>query len=72
MVSSKGEKFCAAIGCGRKSENVYEMNFGYVEEGEKKNALVKVSVCADCGIKLNFKKSLTKIEGKRGEEKEKN
>ena len=41
------------------------MNFGYVEEGEKKNALVKVSVCADCGRKLNFKKALTKIEGKR-------
>ena len=38
------------------------MNFGYMEEGGKKNALVKVSVCCECGRKLNHKKALTKIE----------
>ena len=42
------------------------MNFGYVEEGVKKNALVKVSVCKDCSLKLNFKKALKKVEGDQG------
>jgi protein FRA10AC1 len=30
----------------------YEVNFGYVEEGVKKNALVKVLVCPSCALKL--------------------
>lgn len=37
------------------------MNFGYTEDGNKKNALVKVSVCEECGDKLNYKKKLKKI-----------
>ena len=52
----KGERVCGNLGCeagGRLL--VFEMNFGYVEEGEKKNALVKVSVCRECEKKLNFK-----------------
>ena len=38
------------------------MNFGYKEEGTKKNALVKVSVCEDCAFKLNYKKALKRVE----------
>ena len=37
------------------------MNFGYVEDEKKKNALVKVSVCKECGDKLNYKKKLKKV-----------
>lgn len=37
------------------------MNFGYIEDGSKKNALVKISVCKNCAIKLNYKKSLKKV-----------
>lgn len=38
------------------------MNFGYLESGEKKNALVKVSVCKDCAFKLNYKKVLKEVK----------
>ena len=37
------------------------MNFGYMEQGLKKNALVKVSVCKECAFRLNYKKALKKI-----------
>lgn len=37
------------------------MNFGYTEKNQKKNALVKVSVCKDCAFKLNYKKALKKL-----------
>lgn len=37
------------------------MNFGYMEDEKKKNALVKVSVCEECGDKLNYKKKLKKV-----------
>lgn len=32
----------------------WEVNFGYVEQGEKKNALVKLRLCPDCSYKLNY------------------
>ena len=32
----------------------WEVNFGYLEHGEKKNALVKVRLCPDCSYKLNY------------------
>ncbi len=38
------------------------MNFGYKEDGEKKNALVKVSVCITCALKLNYKNALKKLK----------
>ncbi|GAA5839535.1 hypothetical protein JCM11251_002750 [Rhodosporidiobolus azoricus] len=31
-----------------------QMQFGYVEEGEKKSALVKVVLCKECGKKLRY------------------
>ncbi|VDH88916.1 protein FRA10AC1 [Mytilus galloprovincialis] len=32
----------------------WEVNFGYMEHGEKKNALVKLRLCPDCSYKLNY------------------
>ncbi len=32
------------------------MNFAYKEGGERKQALVKLRVCPDCAIKLNYRK----------------
>ena len=61
MLLGKGEALCGEIACKNGSENVFEMNFAYVEEGQKKNALVKVSVCKECAFKLNYKKVLKKI-----------
>lgn len=42
------------------------MNFAYVEDGERKNALVKLRLCPECSGKLNFhsKKRLIKKEKK--------
>ena len=33
-----------------------QVNFGYVEAGEQKQALVKLRVCPECAAKLNYKK----------------
>lgn len=42
----------------------WEVNFAYVEVGEKKNALVKVRLCKDCSYKLNYKKPQKRAEHK--------
>ncbi|KAG0179406.1 hypothetical protein DFQ29_002127 [Apophysomyces sp. BC1021] len=33
----------------------WEVNFGYMEEGIKKNELVKVRLCSECSDRLNYK-----------------
>ena len=33
----------------------YEVNFTYFEENTKKHALVKVRLCVECSVKLNYK-----------------
>ena len=38
----------------------WEVNFGYVEDGTKKNALVKLRLCPSCSDKLNYKRGLAK------------
>ncbi|KAK4055554.1 hypothetical protein OIV83_000100 [Microbotryomycetes sp. JL201] len=48
----------------------HEMHFGYVEDGKKKSALVKVVLCKDCGRKLKYGKDVAKKQ-KEAEEKEK-
>ena len=37
------------------------MDFGYVEAGVKKNALVKVRLCPDCSWKLNYRKKRKEV-----------
>ncbi|KAJ6668913.1 hypothetical protein lerEdw1_007722 [Lerista edwardsae] len=59
VVSGKG-KFFRQFSCGSKhcdeKEGLksWEVNFGYIEHGEKKNALVKLRLCPECSYKLNF------------------
>ncbi|KAF3942506.1 hypothetical protein ABW19_dt0207309 [Dactylella cylindrospora] len=48
----------------------FEMNFGYVEKGVKKNALVKVCVCTRCARKLRKVKNPTKE--RKDKERDKN
>ena len=43
-----------------------EMNFGYVEEGVKKSALVKVVLCRECGKKLRRGKEKAKEPREKG------
>jgi protein FRA10AC1 len=56
VVFGKGQFICASMQCV-VTDNLtsWEVNFGYVEEGIKKNELVKVRLCPDCSDKLNYK-----------------
>lgn len=55
VVDGKGQFSCGNKKC-KESEGLrsWEVNFGYVEHGEKKNALVKLRLCPDCSYKLNY------------------
>ena len=55
MISGRGQFSCGAKGC-RAADNLvsYEVPFAYAEAGEQKQALVKLRVCPDCAMKLNF------------------
>ena len=64
-----GNKHCSAI----RDLQSWEVNFNYLEHGEKKQALVKVRLCEECSVKLNYhhKRKLWKRKGKKkGEGKE--
>lgn len=59
----KGDKICSNKACAKCKElETYEVNFAYVEEKERKNALVKVRVCVECGEKLNFQHKYKKLK----------
>ena len=47
------------------------MDFGYIEAGVKKNALVKVRLCPDCSWKLNYRKKQKEVTKKKEREKDK-
>ena len=54
VVVGKGQFICGSKHCEeRKDLTSWEVNFGYVEHGEKKNTLVKVRLCDGCSKKLN-------------------
>ena len=55
VIEGKGQFACGSKRCSAREDlESWEVNFGYVEEGEKKNALVKLRLCADCSKKLNY------------------
>ncbi|XP_072851423.2 protein FRA10AC1 homolog [Pogona vitticeps] len=55
VISGKGQFSCGNKHCDEKEGlKSWEVNFGYVEHGEKKNALVKLRLCPECSYKLNF------------------
>lgn len=56
VIAGKGQFECANKRCSEKDGlRSWEVNFAYVEQEEKKNALVKLRLCADCSVKLNYK-----------------
>ncbi|KAG7200858.1 hypothetical protein KM043_003223 [Ampulex compressa] len=65
VIVGKGQFECGNKKCKEK-ENLrsWEVNFGYIEHGEKKNALVKLRLCPECSVKLNYRSQ--KREVKRG------
>ncbi|XP_064486795.1 protein FRA10AC1 homolog [Ornithodoros turicata] len=61
---SCGEKKCKCS----EGMRTWEVNFAYLEQNEKKNALVKLRLCSECSFKLNYRfqrKELTKQPEKR-------
>ncbi|KAL9536631.1 hypothetical protein MBANPS3_012499 [Mucor bainieri] len=56
VVVGKGQFICASTRCDETQKlQSWEVNFGYMEDGEKKNELVKVRLCPECSDKLNYK-----------------
>ncbi|OQR79015.1 hypothetical protein BIW11_00214 [Tropilaelaps mercedesae] len=72
VVIGKGQFNCGEKTCKSDTElRSWEVNFAYIERGERKNALVKVRLCDKCSLKLNHRKQrkeVTKIRKKRAAE----
>ena len=55
VVDGKGQFACGNKHCSETGDlQSWEVNFNYVEHGEKKQALVKVRLCKECSEKLNY------------------
>ncbi|XP_065156181.1 protein FRA10AC1 homolog [Atheta coriaria] len=55
VVIGKGQFICGNKSCTiEKYLRTWEVNFAYVENEEKKNALVKIRLCPECSLKLNY------------------
>ncbi|XP_072883559.1 protein FRA10AC1 isoform X1 [Hemitrygon akajei] len=71
VISGKGQ-FC----CGNKHCDVkeglksWEVNFGYMEHGEKRNALVKLRMCTECSYKLNYHHKRKEVKAAKRKRKE--
>lgn len=68
VVTGKGQFICGNKHCNEKDElRSWEVNFAYQEQGQKKNALVKIRLCPKCSKKLNYhskKREVTKLKRK--------
>ncbi|XP_069011673.1 protein FRA10AC1 isoform X1 [Embiotoca jacksoni] len=65
VVSGKGQFQCGNKRC-EKEEGLksWEVNFAYVEHGEKRNALVKLRICPECSFKLNYHHKRKEVKAK--------
>ncbi|CAG4930019.1 unnamed protein product [Colias eurytheme] len=63
VVLGKGQFHCGAKGCN-SDQNLksWEVNFAYIEDNEKKNALVKLRLCPECSAKLNYRSKKREIK----------
>lgn len=70
VVAGKGQFICGSTRCDASNElKSWEVNFGYVEDGEKKNELVKVRLCPECSDSLNYKTQKRQAKSKKMEDK---
>ena len=71
VVSGKGQFMCGAKGCDATAGLAsFEVPFSYTEAGERKQALVKLRVCAACAEKLNHGRSGAEQHKRAAREKE--
>lgn len=72
VVSGKGQFTCGEKRCTEQEGlRTWEMNFSYVEQGIKKNALVKLRLCHDCSYRVNYhhrRKEVTKSKRRKHRE----
>ena len=74
VIEGKGQFACGNKHCqNRENLESWEVNFAYVEQGTKKNSLVKLRLCPGCSLKLNYhhKRKLWKKEKARKSKKSK-
>ncbi|XP_077311315.1 protein FRA10AC1 homolog isoform X1 [Lithobates pipiens] len=65
VISGKGQFSCGNKRCDEKEGlKSWEVNFGYIEHDEKKNALVKLRLCPECSYKLNFHHKRKEVQPK--------
>uniref|UniRef100_A0A8C9X6C0 FRA10A associated CGG repeat 1 n=1 Tax=Sander lucioperca TaxID=283035 RepID=A0A8C9X6C0_SANLU len=65
VVSGKGQFQCGNKRCEKvEGQKSWEVNFAYVEHGEKKNALVKLRLCPECSFKLNYHHKRKEVKAK--------
>ncbi|XP_008551219.1 protein FRA10AC1 [Microplitis demolitor] len=68
VVIGKGQFECGSKKCQTKEQlKSWEVNFGYEERGEKKNALVKLRLCPECSVKLNYRFQKKEVHKKKKE-----
>lgn len=56
VFAGKGQFVCGSLHCDEREKlRSYEVEFRYVEAGERKAALVKIRLCPECSFRLNYK-----------------
>jgi protein FRA10AC1 len=66
VIEGKGQFSCGAKHCSQtESLKSWEVLFAYVESGIKKNALVKLRLCEECSIKLNYRQKRNEAKKKK-------
>lgn len=61
VFNGKGQFTCGSLKCNEtKDLSSWEVHFAYIEDDQKKEALVKVRLCPGCSYKLNYKKQKRK------------
>ena len=57
VIHSKGQLVCASKHCSSVERlGVFELPFKYIEDGIVKRELIKVCLCEECSLKLNYHK----------------
>ena len=60
VIAGKGDNSCANLTCSRTDAlKSLELNFAYVETGERKNALVQVRLCRKCRHRLRHARRIS-------------
>ncbi|CAL1528490.1 unnamed protein product [Lymnaea stagnalis] len=72
VIDGKGQFICGNKACKETEDESglrsWEVNFAYVESGQKKNALVKLRLCPDCSYKLNYRSKHKDVTKKKKKE----